>query len=146
MIGTNAGDPRERLAALVSALTGESSGCSTLDGARAQLQAALAGRQLLLVIDDVWNEAHIQALLDASTGCARLITTRKPATLPYGAQASDVHTMNEADAVRLLGAGAGNRPGSGRLSLLRRPRHCCRPAATENMTMSISLGSFQALP
>ena len=105
VIGTNAGDPRERLAALVSALTGESSGCSTLDGARAQLQAALAGRQLLLVIDDVWNEAHIQALLDASTGCARLITTRKPATLPYGAQASDVHTMNEADAVRLLGLG-----------------------------------------
>lgn len=110
-IGSNAGDPRERLAALVSALTGdrsgESAGCSTLDGARAQLQAALVGRQLLLVIDDVWNEAHIQALLDASTGCARLITTRKRATLPYGALAIDVHTMNEADAVRLLGLGLG---------------------------------------
>ena len=25
-------------------------------------------------------------------------------------------------------------------------RHCCRLSATENMTMSISLGSFQALP
>ena len=104
-IGTNAGDPRERLAALVSALTGECNGCSTLDGARAQLQAALAGRQVLLVIDDVWNEAHIQALLDASTGCTRLITTRKPSTLPYGARAIDLRTMNPPDAVQLLGLG-----------------------------------------
>ncbi len=112
-IGTNAGDPRERLAALVTALTGECHGCSTLDGARAQLQAALAGRQLLLVIDDVWNEAHIQALIDATAGCARLITTRKPSTLPYGALAVDLRTMNEPDAVHLLGlglpAGAGPR-------------------------------------
>lgn len=104
-IGSNATDPRERLAALVTALTGDATGCSTLDGARAQLQAALAGRQLLLVIDDVWNEAHIQALVDASAGCARLITTRKPSTLPYGAQPIDVRTMNTPDAVRLLGLG-----------------------------------------
>lgn len=111
-IGTNAGDPRERLAALVTALTGDPSGCTTLDGARAQLQAALAGRQLLLVIDDVWNEAHIQDLLDASAGCARLITTRQPATLPYGARQIDLRTMNEADAVRLLGLGMGLGPGA----------------------------------
>lgn len=104
-IGTNPGDPRERLAALVTALTGECTGCSTLDGARAQLQAALAGRQLLLVVDDVWNEAHIQALVDASAGCARLITTRRPATLPYGARAIDLGTMTGPDAVRLLGLG-----------------------------------------
>lgn len=58
------------MADLVSALTGGCNGCATINGARDQLRAALAGRQVLLVVDDVWNAAHVRDLLQASTGCA----------------------------------------------------------------------------
>ncbi|MFN0304856.1 MAG: NB-ARC domain-containing protein, partial [Burkholderiales bacterium] len=104
-LGKNPPDPRAQIADLVTALTGECNGCTTLPGARAQLQAALSHRELLLVIDDVWDEAQIRDIVEASAGCARLITTRNTFTLPFGALLVDVKTMHEKDASRLLGAG-----------------------------------------
>lgn len=104
-LGTRAGDARERLASLVVALAGDDPGCATLDGARARLQALLAGRRVLLVIDDIWDEAAVRELLDASSGCARVLTTRHPALLPWGTQRFDVGTMAPADASALLGLG-----------------------------------------
>lgn len=104
-IGTRAGDALERLESLVVALTADATGCTTLEGARGRLQAALAGRQVLLVVDDIWDDAHVRDLLDASTGCARLLTTRRPSTLPFGTLRVDVDTMSGADASALLGLG-----------------------------------------
>ena len=104
-VGKNPPDLRAQIADLVVALTGENNGCATLAGARAQLLAALARRQALLVLDDVMDEAHIKALLEASTGCARLITTRNTQTLPFEAVLVDVRTMQKEEASQLLNAG-----------------------------------------
>ena len=57
------------------------------------------------MLDDVWDEAHVKDIVEASTGCARLITTRNTATLPFEAILVDIATMHEEDARQLLGAG-----------------------------------------
>jgi len=104
-LGKNPPDPRAQIADLVTALTGECRGCTTLPGARAQLQAALVGRQLLLVLDDVWDEAQINDIVQASAGIARLITTRNTYTLPFEALLVDVANMQEDDAKQVLAVG-----------------------------------------
>ena len=104
-VGKTPPDPRAAMADLVSALTGGCNGCATINGARDQLRAALAGRQVLLVVDDVWNAAHVRDLLQASAGCARLITTRNPFLLPAGAQLLELRSMGVENARALLGAG-----------------------------------------
>ncbi|NMG76774.1 NB-ARC domain-containing protein [Aromatoleum diolicum] len=104
-LGKHRPAPEAQIADLVTALTGECSGCATLAGARSQLQAAVSSRTLLIVLDDVWDEAHIRDILDASAGCARLITTRKTETLPFDAILMDIAAMHEQDARQLLGAG-----------------------------------------
>ncbi len=103
-LGKNPPDPRAQIADLVSALRGDCDGCTTLPGARAQLLAALAQRTLLLVLDDVWDEAQIRDIVAASGGCARLITTRNALTLPFEAELLDIGNMQAADARELLGA------------------------------------------
>jgi len=104
-LGKNPPETRAQIVDLVTALTGECSGCATLPGARAQLQAALSQRKVLLVLDDVWDEAQIKDILEASAGCARLITTRNTFTLPFETKLVDVGTMHEEDAKQLLGGG-----------------------------------------
>jgi hypothetical protein len=104
-LGKNPPDARAQIVDLVTALVGDCNGCMTLPGARAQLQAALSGRQVLLVLDDVWDEAQIKDIVEASAGYARLITTRNTDTLPFEAYLVDVATMREDDAMELLGAG-----------------------------------------
>ena len=112
-IGKHPPEPRAQIADLVAALEGECDGCSTLPGARARLQAALTGKTILLVLDDVWDEAQIRDIVEVSTNCARLITTRNTLTLPFEAILVDVGTMNAEDAGQLLAAGlpAGAEPG-----------------------------------
>lgn len=104
-VGKNPPDARAQIADLVVALTGSDEGCLTLAGARAQLQEALAGRRLLVVIDDVWDEARVRDLVQASAGCARLLTTRMAYTLPPGAQPLDVQAMQASESRRLLATG-----------------------------------------
>jgi hypothetical protein len=105
--GKNPPDPRAQIADLLTALTGDASGSATLAGARARLQAALHHRAILLVIDDVWNEAHARDLLESSSDSARLITTRDQSTLPFDAADVPLDVMTEDDAFSLLCAGLG---------------------------------------
>lgn len=104
-VGKNPPDAHAQITDLVVALTGQADGCLTLAGARGQLQEALAGRRLLLMIDDVWNEASVRDLVDASSACARLVTTRLPFTLPPGAQLLDVREMQAGESRQLLAQG-----------------------------------------
>ncbi len=104
-IGKNPPEPRAQIADLVIALQGKCDGCTTLAGALGQLQAALNGKKLLLVIDDVWDESQIKNLLEVSAQSARLVTTRNTFTLPFEATLVDIGTMQEGDARRLLSAG-----------------------------------------
>lgn len=104
-LGKTPSDPRAQIADLVAALRGDAIGCATLAGARAQLQAALAERKTLLVLDDVWDEGQIRDVLDASAASARLITTRNVAVLPFDATLVDLQVMAEQEAVLTLATG-----------------------------------------
>ena len=104
-VGRNPPEARAQIADLVVALTGSDEGCLTLSGARARLQAALAGRRLLLVIDDVWDAAQVRDLVEASAGSARLLTTRNTYALPSNTVPLDLAAMQASDARQLLGSG-----------------------------------------
>ena len=59
-----------------AALTGERPGFASEEDAAFQLGQKLEDRTCLLVIDDVWDEAHLRPFLRGGKGCARLFTTR----------------------------------------------------------------------
>jgi len=58
-----------------------------------------------MVIDDVWNAAHLKPFLQGGLQCARLITTRNLDTLPSNAKKINVDAMQQNEATSLIGAG-----------------------------------------
>jgi WD40 repeat protein len=70
-----------------------------------QLRQILADRRCLLVIDDVWNAAHLQPFLEGGEQCARLVTTRIASVIPKGAEVVALDAMPVNEATALLGAG-----------------------------------------
>ena len=68
---------------LTSILSGDPNDFASLDPAVTQLRELLADRDILLVIDDVWDPAHLEPFLQGGPHCARLITTRNLDTLPH---------------------------------------------------------------
>lgn len=89
---------------VVYALTGERPGFVDVNAAAATLAQAWGERRCLLVVDDVWNEAHLRPFLRGGKSCTRLITTRNRETLPPAVQMVDVDAMRQAEAVALLSA------------------------------------------
>jgi WD40 repeat protein len=87
---------------LIYTLSGERPGFTDLLPATTRLGELLEGRDVLLVIDDVWNEAHLRPLLQGGPRCARLITTRNLDILPPGARRVDLESMRRDEAVALL--------------------------------------------
>ena len=80
-------DLRLAVTSAIRELTGETFVAQSVNEAASELAKALANRSVLLVIDDVWDKAHLAPFLhDQSTpeqrGCARLVTTRNVETLP----------------------------------------------------------------
>src|SRR5205085_11003033 len=65
------------LGAMVSTLSGAQITFNTAEEAAPRLNQLLEHRDCLMVLDDVWDSAHIQPYL-GSQHCARLITTRDP--------------------------------------------------------------------
>ena len=91
---------------LITALTGsESPDFAGLDAARTHLIEELGERQILLVIDDIWNEAHLRPFLQGGPRCARLVTTRISSTLPRHSLKVDVGAMRRGEAKAMLCAG-----------------------------------------
>ena len=76
-----------------------------IDAATTRLAELLADRDILLVIDDVWNAAHLKPFLQGGKRCARLITTRNEEVLPVHTQCVQVDAMRQKEAVQLLTAG-----------------------------------------
>ena len=70
-----------------------------------QLATLLADRDILLVVDDVWDTTHLKPFLHGGTRCARLITTRNEDTLPANAQSLVVDAMQPGEAIQLLSSG-----------------------------------------
>ena len=91
---------------LIDALTTERPLINTLEKARAELNKAIGDRYILLVIDDVWDEAHLRPFLLETTHSACIITTRNADTVNRpDIQQQPVDRMLPLEAVELLSAG-----------------------------------------
>jgi WD40 repeat protein len=69
-------DILDGLTKLHAALTADRPTFRDVEEAAARLAAKLKGKDCLLVLDDVWERAHLEPFLSAAPGCARLVTTR----------------------------------------------------------------------
>jgi predicted acylesterase/phospholipase RssA len=93
------------LGRLYTALTGRTAPPSSRDVAADRLAKALAEKECLLVIDDVWDPAHLTPFLQGGARCTRLVTTRDTAVLANVTTLNfQVGWLDEAEAVQLLEA------------------------------------------
>ena len=104
-LGETPGELTGRVEDLIYMLSDERPGFAGIDAATARLVELLEDRDVLIVIDDVWNGAHLRPFMQGGPRCARLITTRNFDTLPPDAKKVDVDAMRRGEAVALLGAG-----------------------------------------
>ncbi|GHF54064.1 DNA-binding SARP family transcriptional activator [Amycolatopsis bartoniae] len=73
----------------------------------AQLRSRLAGRRVLVLLDDAVSAAQVRPLLPADGGCAVLVTSRSRLPDLVGAHHVELGVFAEAEARRLLSAIAG---------------------------------------
>lgn len=104
-LGETPGDLTGRVEDLIQTISGERPGFSNLEAAITRFTELLADRDILLVIDDVWNRDHLRPFLQGGRRCARLITTRNLDTLPPQAQQVKVDAMRAAEAIKMLSVG-----------------------------------------
>ena len=104
-LGKHPGNLVGKVEDLIYTLHHERPGFTGIDAATARLAELLADRDMLLVIDDVWNPAHLRPFLQGGKRCARLITTRNEEVLPVHTQSVQVDAMRQKEAVQLLTAG-----------------------------------------
>ncbi|MEM7534622.1 MAG: NB-ARC domain-containing protein, partial [Chloroflexota bacterium] len=90
---------------LYHAVTGREAQFVDQHDATTQLRDALQDQRYLIVIDDVWNAAHLQPFLQGGEQCARLVTTRIASVAPKQADVVTVDAMQMNEATALLGAG-----------------------------------------
>ena len=96
-------DPLDNLVSWIHNLGDRDYNPSTINAASSYLRTLLYPRNLLLVIDDVWNAEHARPFLTGGPKCAALITTRRAHVaddLSANLYALDV--MTQADALSLL--------------------------------------------
>ncbi len=84
-----------------AALTGDRPGFVTEEDAAFQFGQKLEDRNCLLVIDDVWDAAHLRPFLRGGHACARLFTTRD-AEIASESERVNVDEMREGEAVAVL--------------------------------------------
>ena len=90
---------------LYAGLTDERPSFVSEEDAAVALAEKLGDRTCLLVIDDVWDAAHLKPFLRGGKQCARLFTTRNAGVAPPGAVRVDVDEMRAAESIALLQAG-----------------------------------------
>ncbi|MGH3876688.1 MAG: BTAD domain-containing putative transcriptional regulator [Actinophytocola sp.] len=96
-------EPAVLLAELLHALGVTGAGVPDGVPARTTLfRSLLAGRQVLLVLDDAANSEQVRPLLPSTGGCAVLVTSRGLLTDLPGAQHLELDVLAEAEAHRLL--------------------------------------------
>ena len=104
-LGENPGALTGRVEDLISMLSGRRPGFAGIEAATASFAELLADRDLLIVIDDVWNGAHVAPFMQGGERCARVITTRNADVLPAGARRIDIDAMRGDEATALVGFG-----------------------------------------
>jgi DNA-binding SARP family transcriptional activator len=101
-------DPAEVLADFLHALGVTGNAVPAGLGQRAALfRSRLAGRRVLLVLDDTATAGQVRPLLPADAGCAVLITTRGRLPELAGAKHVELSVFGEREAQRLLAGVAG---------------------------------------
>src|SRR6266699_2971951 len=111
-LGENPGSLIGKVEDLIYILSHERPDFTGQDAATSHLAELLADRDILLVIDDVWNSAHLRPFLQGGERCARLITTRNEGVLPRVAQRIQVDAMSQDQAMQLLYTGLDATPRS----------------------------------
>ena len=104
-LGENPGNLVGKVEDLIYMLNQERPGFTGIDAAGARLAELLADRDILLVVDDVWDAMHLKPFLQGGKRCARLVTTRNEDVLPANAQSLVVDAMQPEEAVQLLSFG-----------------------------------------
>jgi len=104
-LGEHPGNLVGKVEDLIYTLSRERPGFTSIDTASARFAELLADRDMLLVIDDVWNMTHLKPFIQGGKRCARLITTRNVDALPVYTQSIQVDAMRQREAVQLLTAG-----------------------------------------
>jgi hypothetical protein len=104
-LGENPGDLIGRVHDLIQTLDETQPKFTGIDSAIARLVELLADRDMLIVIDDVWDGAHLKPFVQGGPRCARLITTRILDTLPTNAKDAQVDAMQPDEATELLRQG-----------------------------------------
>src|SRR5437588_3695375 len=101
-LGENPGNLVGKIEDLIYALSKERPGFTGIDAAAAHLAMLLVDRTILIVVDDVWNPAHLHPFLQGGRHCTRLITTRDDSVLPSQTQRIQVDAMRRDEALQLL--------------------------------------------
>ncbi len=104
-LGEKPGNLVGKVEDLIETLSNERPGFTGIDAAGARLAELLADRDILLVVDDVWDAIHLKPFLQGGKRCARLITTRNEDVLPANAKSQVVDAMQRDEAVQLLSFG-----------------------------------------
>ena len=91
----------EGLTKIYAALAGERPGFVDQEDAAFYLSEKLEGKNCLIVLDDVWNEAHLKPFMRGGKDCMRLIITRI-FDIASSANHLDVAGMSTAEAVEML--------------------------------------------
>jgi hypothetical protein len=90
-------------AELLQRLTGTKPTLSTEGDGKGALRQALAGRRILVILDDVWEVEQLQALAVTASPAGLLVTTRKQEVLvSIDAQEHPLRVLERPQSLRLL--------------------------------------------
>lgn len=95
--------PLEALTVLLQALDVPAGDIpSDLDRASARYRTALAGKRVLVLLDDAANSAQVSPLIPGTAGCSALITSRNRLTDLSGARHLLLQVLSEEESLQLL--------------------------------------------
>lgn len=120
MLQEHPGELIGRVQDVIAALSGERPAFALIDSAISHLVALLDDRRCLIVIDDVWNEAHLVPFCAGGPRSVRLITTRHHQALPPKTRTVPVDAMQVNEAIALLQIGLSDLPSNAAMHLATR--------------------------
>ena len=95
-------DLQSALTTLYASLTSERPAFLSVADAAASFHEALGSKRCLIVLDDVWNEAHLQPFLRGGDRCAVLITTRNHDVTRVVPDVAEIQELDPSEATRML--------------------------------------------